>query len=60
MALAFAMGSELVISVLVCMAAGYYLGPYFGSAQWGAIIGSFLGIFVWVWRMISSRKYLEK
>lgn len=52
MAMAFAMGAELIVTVLLGIGAGYYLGPYAGSAEWGAVAGSFVGFSVWIWRMM--------
>jgi F0F1-type ATP synthase assembly protein I len=59
MAMAFAMGGELTASLLVGVAIGYYGGRYFHFAEWGAVIGSFVGFSAWVWRIVASKKYLQ-
>jgi F0F1-type ATP synthase assembly protein I len=59
MAMAFAMGGELAAILVVGVLIGYYGGRYFQFAEWGAVIGSFLGFFAWVWRIVASKKYLQ-
>ena len=58
-AIAFSMGGELIASLLVGVFIGYYGGGYYQFAEWGAVIGSFMGFSVWVWRIISVKKYLQ-
>lgn len=59
LAMALAMGAELALTLTVGVFAGYYGGKYINFAEWGAVIGSFTGFGVWIWRIMSSKKYLQ-
>ena len=60
LAVALAMGAELIVSLTVGVFVGYYGGGYVNFAEWGAVIGSFVGFGLWVWRVIASKKYLQQ
>lgn len=53
MALALAMGGELIVYILIGVFAGEYMGEkYLGTTNWGAVIGTGIGFTIWVLRMV--------
>jgi F0F1-type ATP synthase assembly protein I len=58
MAIAFALGFELLTLVLAGIFLGYYLGGYAQLQNIGAVLGCSLAFFIWIWRLIKTKRYL--
>lgn len=49
--LALALSGEFLATVFAGMIIGYYLGKLANSKELGAVLGTFLALGVWLWRL---------
>jgi F0F1-type ATP synthase assembly protein I len=56
MAMGIAYGIELVVVIMLGLFAGRWIGEQFGSSEWGAVLGCFVGFAGWTYRMARTMK----
>jgi F0F1-type ATP synthase assembly protein I len=57
-AIAFALGMELLGLVLGGIFLGYFAGKMFLVENEGAVIGCLIGFILWFWRLVKTKRYL--
>ncbi len=58
--LAFGLGSEMVVAVLVCVYAGQWADKKLGTQPWLLLLGIFAGISLGLYQILRKAKVIKK